>query len=369
MGKFQSKMKLSGDIHEETLRLFQKQELKELMTVFNKLSLLNVGDKHAQGNPRKMREGHVGLNEDQFAQYFSYPGVLRKQIFKVFDRNGDGCIDKEEFLKGLAMCCRGPIDEKLRFVFSMCDLNEDSYVDKVELKDVLSSTAFSSFALLQAVALEEGKISDEHAIKNSNEFEEEINYMVNAAFESSDNNNDGLLSFDEFVKWLFNTPEILNIVYSVFEIRNHVEVAGVKQELERRRRSIRHLELKRKLESEDEEKKLGLHKIDNKTKRSLSASLSQEDSSTKKEHNSEAGIANSMEDGTEGRHIRLTSEDRVNISRTEDETMYKLIELMIDTEDAQSVLAKEKVINEGLKERINELERQNESLRVKLGKK
>ena len=34
--------------------------------------------------------------------------------------------------------------------------------------------------------------------------------------------------------------------------------------------------------------------------------------------------------------------------------MYKLIELMIDT--AQSVLAKEKVINEGLKERINELE-------------
>ena len=133
--------------------------------------------------------------------------------------------------------------------------------------------------------------------------------------------------------------------------------------------SIRHLELKRKLESEDEEKKLGLHKIDNKTKRSLSASLSQEDSSTKKEHNSEAGIANSMEDGTEGRHIRLTSEDRVNISRTEDETMYKLIELMIDTEDAQSVLAKEKVINEGLKERINELERQNESLRVKLGKK
>ena len=73
--------------------------------------------------------------------------------------------------------------------------------------------------------------------------------------------------------------------------------------------------------------------------------------------------------GTEGRRTRLTSEDEVNISKTEDETMYKLIELMIDTEDAQSVLAKEKVINEGLKERINELERQNESLRVKLGKK
>lgn len=364
MGKFQSKMKLSGGIHEETLRLFQKQELKELITVFNKLSLLNVGEKHVQGTPRKLDEGRVGLNEDQFAQYFSYPGVLRKQIFKVFDRNGDGCIDKEEFLKGLAMCCRGPIDEKLRFVFSMCDLNEDSYVDKIELKEILSSTAFSSFALLQAVALEEGKISNEHAIKNSNEFEEEINYMVNAAFESSDNNNDGLLSFDEFVKWLFNTPEILNIVYSVFEIRNHVEVADVKQELERRRRSLRHLELKRKLESEDEEKKLGLHRIDSKTKRS-----SPEEPSMNKEGKGETGIVNAVEERVEQRYTRLTTEDRVNILKTEDETMYKLIELMIDTEDAQSILAKEKVVNEGLKERINELERQNELLRVKLGKK
>ena len=35
--------------------------------------------------------------------------------YLVFDRNGDGCIDKEEFLKGLAMCCRGPIDEDLFF--------------------------------------------------------------------------------------------------------------------------------------------------------------------------------------------------------------------------------------------------------------
>ena len=93
-------------------------------------------------------------------------------------------------------------------------------------------------------------------------------------------------------------------------------------------------------ESEDEEKKLGLHRIDSKTKRSLSTTLSQEDPSTKKEHNGEASIVDFMEDGTEGRRTRLTSEDEVNISKTEDETMYKLIELMIDTEDAQSVLAK-----------------------------
>ena len=406
MGKFQSKLKSSTrNIPEETLQLFKKQELKELITVFNKLSKVKVGEGQNQGsNNNNNNNNNNGLNEDQFAQYFSYPGVLRKQIFKVFDRNGDGCIDKEEFLKGLAMCCRGPIDEKLRFVFSMCDLNEDAYVDKAELKNVLTSTAFSSFALLQAVALEEGKISDQHAIKNSNEFEEEINYMVNAAFESSDVNNDGLLSFDEFVKWLFNTPEILNIIYSVFEIRDHVEVADVKQELEIRRRSLRHLELQRKLESEEEEKKLGLHRLDSKTKKSLSIDESLDTSGSsdtsnelkrKDSNNHIKSKYNSMNDSimssstttsnskysndNNGRNNtnnesknnditmskRFTTEDEVKDLKKEDETMYNLIELMIDTEDALSILAKEKVVNEGVKERINELERENEKLRAR----
>ena len=40
--------------------------------------------------------------------------------------------------------------------------------------------------------------------------------------------------------------------------------------------------------------------------------------------------------------------------------------MMIDKEDALSTLAKNKVINEGLKERISELERENKMLLAKL---
>ena len=228
--------------------------------------------------------------------------------------------------------------------------------------------------------------------------------MVNAAFESSDVNNDGLLSFDEFVKWLFNTPEILNIIYSVFEIRDHVEVADVKQELEIRRRSLRHLELQRKLESEEEEKKLGLHRLDSKTKKSLSIDESLDTSGSsdtsnelkrKDSNNHIKSKYNSMNDSimssstttsnskysndNNGRNNtnnesknnditmskRFTTEDEVKDLKKEDETMYNLIELMIDKEDALSILAKEKVVNEGLKERINELERENEKLRAR----
>ena len=178
----------------------------------------------------------------------------------------------------------------------------------------------------------------------------------------------------------------------------------MKQELEIRRRSLRHLELQRKLESEEEEKKLGLHRLDSKTKKSLSIdesldmSGSSDTSNELKRKDSNNHIKskyNSMNDSimssstttsnskysndNNGRNNtnnesknnditmskRFTTEDEVKDLKKEDETMYNLIELMIDTEDALSILAKEKVVNEGVKERINELERENEKLRAR----
>ena len=317
MGKFSSKLHLPKDVSEEALRLYQQHELKELLVVFEELK---------NGTPGK-QDTSGGLNEEEFEKYFDYPGALRKQIFRVFDRNKDGLIDEGEFIRGLAMCCRGPIDEKMSFVFSMCDLNKDAYVDREELKDVLSSTAFSSFALLQAVALEEGKICEEHAIKTSNDFEEEVNYMVDQAFLSADGNGDNLLSFEEFVKWLLNTPEILNIIYSVFEIRNHVEVAEVKKQLRQRQRSIRHLEL-----TQQEGK--GIVDTDE-----LKVDISSMDDQSK--------------------------EKQVEHLKQQDETLYALIEEIIDKEEAEAEVMTLKTENEAIRERIKELERENAKLKKK----
>ena len=66
-----------------------------------------------------------GIDAVTFAEYFAYPGVLKSQIFRVFDTNRDGLIDREEFTRGLALCCRGSLDEKLRFCFDMVDLSGD----------------------------------------------------------------------------------------------------------------------------------------------------------------------------------------------------------------------------------------------------
>ena len=157
--------------------------------------------------------------------------MLRNQIFKVFDTNGDGLIDREEFMRGLAMCCRGELNDKLKFCFSMFDLSGDGYIDRAELHRCLASTAFASFALLQAVAVEQGLVLEVSALIPA-EFEKEVNAMVDDAFRKQDINEDGKLSYDEFKRWICNTPEIIGIVYSVFEMRGHIDMDIVRKQFD-----------------------------------------------------------------------------------------------------------------------------------------
>ena len=229
MGKAQSSM--SREAMEKALKYFEAHEINEIIEIFNRLhdekNGANSEGKTSSGEPRT----HAGIDIDTFGEYFSYPGVLREQIFKVFDTNGDGLIDREEFMRGLAMCCRGELNDKLRFCFSMFDLSGDGYIDRAELHRCLASTAFASFALLQAVAMEQGLIVEATSMIPA-EFEKEVNAMVDDAFRRQDVNADGKLSYEEFKRWICNTPEIIGIVYSVFEMRGHIDMEIVRKQFD-----------------------------------------------------------------------------------------------------------------------------------------
>lgn len=45
-----------------------------------------------------------------------------ERLFRVFDRKGTGTIDFEEFLVGIAIGCRGTMEEKSKFLFTLHDL-------------------------------------------------------------------------------------------------------------------------------------------------------------------------------------------------------------------------------------------------------
>jgi hypothetical protein len=54
--------------------------------------------------------------------------------------------------------------------------------------------------------------------------------MVDQCFEACDKNNDNMLSIEEFKRWLFTTPAIVQILYSVFEFRDQVDIEAIQQE-------------------------------------------------------------------------------------------------------------------------------------------
>lgn len=229
MGKLFSKANQNGSLRRAG-KFFQSYELDEINKTFEQMAK-DMSDQH-KASGGESRTAH-GIDKNTFQEYFPYPGVLRDQIFSVFDTNGDGFVDREEFMRGLAMCVKGSIHDKLRFCFSMFDLDRNGYIEPKELRQCLESTAFASFALLQAVAVETGELNEQDKVNTaeaSETYGDAITDMVESCFRECDKNNDGVLSQEEFKRWMFTTPEIVQILYSVFELRNHAEVEAIQQE-------------------------------------------------------------------------------------------------------------------------------------------
>ena len=138
-------------------------------------------------------------------------------------------------MRGLAMCVKGSINDKLRFCFSMFDLDGNGFIDRTELQTCLESTAFASFSLLKTVAdnnngTEELSEADRERAAQKDLMREQIEEMVDQCFTACDKNNDNQLSIEEFKRWMFTTPQIVQILYSVFELRAHAEVEAIQQE-------------------------------------------------------------------------------------------------------------------------------------------
>ncbi|CAH1274285.1 HPCAL1 [Branchiostoma lanceolatum] len=91
------------------------------------------------------------LREDEFvAHYSSYfaagnqrrKEALAKQIFRTFDKDASGCVDFWEFMCGMSALLRGTTVEKLKWAFSMYDLDGNGYICTTELLNVLKSFFF-----------------------------------------------------------------------------------------------------------------------------------------------------------------------------------------------------------------------------------
>ncbi|EDO06021.1 Protein kinase domain family protein [Babesia bovis T2Bo] len=117
------KMKL-GKIKKEQLRKFDRSELDILIKLYKELA---------------NRSESRGIDKQTFLQYFNLPGLWGERLFHYFDTNGSDFVEFDEFLNGIATCCRGTRSEKINVLFHVFDLHDDGQIEKSELVAMLSN--------------------------------------------------------------------------------------------------------------------------------------------------------------------------------------------------------------------------------------
>lgn len=162
---------------EELHKRVPNMKLEDVMAIyedFRKNS--NRSGKLTKDNFRKVYKEAFGRSVKEFAD----------AIFKSFDTDGNGTIDFEEFLVGLSLSDATGTDrhsriQKLRWAFNVYDKDRSGTIDKTEMVSIVKAVFRIS------------SIPDVLPNETPESFADKL-------FNSVDENGDGEITFDEFVK-------------------------------------------------------------------------------------------------------------------------------------------------------------------------
>lgn len=103
-------------------------------------------------------------------------------MIAIFDEDGGGDVDFQEFVSGLsAFSSKGNKEQKLQFAFKVYDIDRDGYISNGEL-----------FIVLKMMV-------------GSNLKDQQLQQIVDKTIMEADLDRDGKISFEEFTKMVENT--------------------------------------------------------------------------------------------------------------------------------------------------------------------
>ncbi|XP_012304080.1 guanylyl cyclase-activating protein 2 [Aotus nancymaae] len=108
-------------------------------------------------------------------------------MFRAFDKNGDNTIDFLEYVAALNLVLRGTLEHKLKWTFKIYDKDGNGCIDRVELLNIVEGIYQLKKACRRELRTEQGQLLTPEEV-------------VDRIFLLVDENGDGQLSLNEFVE-------------------------------------------------------------------------------------------------------------------------------------------------------------------------
>ena len=148
---------------------------------------------------KKHPDGKISKSQFKEMMKACYPQAkddnLDNHIFPMYDNNGDGYIDFQEFMIVLYVMCAGTREENLGQIFRVFDTNRDGTISEDEMKRIVKN--------LYYLFNFEGKVNDGKGEKRTSKAKsiqkQETNDFAMKAFKEMDQNKDGKVTKEEFV--------------------------------------------------------------------------------------------------------------------------------------------------------------------------
>ncbi|XP_050713132.1 calsenilin-like isoform X1 [Eriocheir sinensis] len=120
-------------------------------------------------------------------------------VFGTMDQDGSGSITFGDFIMGLSVLLKGTLQERINWIFNLYDINNDGYITKEELIDIVTSI-YDLMGDQTSPAIDDGTPIDH----------------VERIFEKLDLNKDGVVTMDEFVEYCSKNENVIQS-FNIFD--------------------------------------------------------------------------------------------------------------------------------------------------------